>query len=404
MSEVNDRTPVVVAGRRSPIGRAFKGSLREVRPDDLAAQVVRAVLRDLPAEVVPDIEDVILGCAQPAGEAGYNLARVVGLLSGLPSAGGVTVNRYCASSLQAVRMAAHAVQAGAGASYVAAGVETLSRYVNGGADSGELNAAFAPAADHTARCLADDAEWHPGTEVGDVYVSMGATAEFVRRREAVSRRDMDEFAALSHARATATRDAGLETAAMVPVELADGTHVTRDDGIRPDTTADVLASLRPVFHPRGEVTAGNSCPLSDGAVALVVMSEGRAGELGLEPLVRIVDSVVTGVEPELMGLGPVPAVSRLLARNGRAIGDVDRVEINEAFAAQVLPCARRLGIDPARLNTRGGAIALGHPFGMTGARLVLSLAQTLAADDLTTGVAALCVGGGQGMAVLLERV
>jgi acetyl-CoA C-acetyltransferase len=395
---------VIVAARRSPIGKAYKGSLRTVRPDTLAATTIRAALGDLPDGVAAEIEDVILGCAQPAGEAGFNLARVTALLAGIPAAAGVTVNRYCASSLQSLRMAAHAIVAGDGAAYIAAGVETLSRYRDQGADTGPANPVFAASAEYTADCAASGLYWAPGEALPDAYIAMGTTAEFVRRREGVTRPEMDEFAALSQARAVAAQASGFYEAEIAPVELADGTVVTRDDCPRPGTTSDVLAALKPAFHPDGEVTAGNSCPLNDGAAAIVVMERGRAEQLGLTPLARVVDSAVAAVEPELMGLGPVPATTRLLARQGMAMSDVDLAEINEAFAAQVIPCARRLGIDWDKLNTRGGAIALGHPFGMSGARLAITLLNALRQDDKTVGLATMCIGGGQGMALLLERL
>ncbi|HUZ55742.1 MAG TPA: acetyl-CoA C-acyltransferase [Streptosporangiaceae bacterium] len=395
--------PVIVAARRSPVGRAFKGSLREVRPDALLAAVIKAALADLPADVAGTIDDVIIGCAQPAGEAGFNIGRVSALLAGL-SAPGVTVNRYCASSLQSLRMAAHAISDGDGDVYLAGGVETVSRYRDGGADSGPANPDLAAGAGHTAQCAADDFDWSPGTSLPDVYIAMGTTAEFVRRREGVTRREMDEFAALSHARTVAAQREGYFDAEITPIELRDGSFVTRDDCPREGTTVERLAELKPAFHADGEVTAGNSCPLNDGAAAVVVMERTRAESLGLRPLARIVDSAVAAVEPELMGLGPVPATTRLLERRGLAMSDIDLVEINEAFAAQVIPSARLLGIDVGKLNTRGGAIALGHPFGMSGARLVMTLLNALARDDKSLGLATMCIGGGQGMALLLERL
>jgi len=399
------RTPeaVIVAARRSPVGRAFKGLLREVRPDALLATVIKATLAGLPAEVADTIDDVIVGCAQPAGEAGFNLARVAGLLAGL-SAPGVTVNRYCASSLQSLRMAAHAISSGDGSTYLAGGVETVSRYRDGGADTGPANPDFAAGAEHTAQCVAEGFGWAPGPALPDVYVAMGTTAEFVRQRDGVTRREMDEFAAASQARAVAAQRDGYFDAEIIPVVLPDGTVVTRDECPRDGTTVERLAELKPAFHPHGEVTAGNSCPLNDGAAAILVMERGRAESLGMRPLARIVDSAVAAVEPELMGLGPVPAATRLLKRQGLTTSGIDLVEINEAFAAQVIPSARQLGIDFSQLNTRGGAIALGHPFGMTGARMVMTLLNALTRDDATLGLAAMCIGGGQGMAMLIERL
>ena len=394
---------VIVAARRSPVGRAFKGMLREARPDALMATVIKATLAGLPAEVADTIDDVIIGCAQPAGEAGFNLARVAGLLAGL-SAPGVTVNRYCASSLQSLRMAAHAISCGDGSVYLAGGVETVSRYRDGGADSGPANPDFAAGSEHTAASVARDFDWSPGAALPDVYIAMGTTAEFVRRREGVSRREMDEFAALSQARAVAAQRAGYFDAEITPIARPDGSVVSKDDCPRDGTTVERLAELKPAFHADGQVTAGNSCPLNDGAAAIVVMERSRAKSLGLAPLARIVDSAVAAVEPELMGLGPVPATTRLLDRNHLTMSDIDLAEINEAFAAQVIPSYRELGIDIDRLNVHGGAIALGHPFGMTGARITNPLLNGLVATDKTIGLETMCIGGGQGMAMIIERL
>jgi acetyl-CoA C-acetyltransferase len=403
-----ERDAVIVAARRSPVGRAYKGSLTSLRPDDLAAQVIEATLADLADDargpVTDAVTDVILGCAQPAGEAGYNLARVVTLLSGLPRAAGTTVNRYCASSLQSLRMAAHAVAAGEDGVYVAGGVETLSRYVGAGADTGPPNPRFYAAQQHTAAVFDARDQWTAPDPLPDPYVAMGATAEFVALRESVTREEMDTFAALSQQRAISAQDQGVFDAEIAPVTLPDGTLVDRDDCPRPGTTVETLSGLRPAFHPEGRVTAGNACPLNDGAAALVIMSGARAERLGLTPVGRILDSSVAAVEPELMGLGPVPATRALLERHGMGIGDVDLVEINEAFAAQVIPSARLLGIDWDRLNVNGGAIALGHPYGMTGARLTITLLNALRRREQTLGLATMCIGGGQGMALLVERL
>ncbi|HLH99618.1 MAG TPA: acetyl-CoA C-acetyltransferase, partial [Acidimicrobiales bacterium] len=357
---------VIVATARTPIGRAFKGSLIDLRPDDLTALVVREVLAQLPGLDPASVEDVLVGTASPAGEGGYNLARVVALLAGLPGVPGVTVNRYCSSSLQTIRMAAHAVKAGEGDVFVAAGVDCVSRYLTGAADGmpDTHNPAFADAeARSAARALGGQDPWTPATGLPDIYIAMGQTAENVRERCGVSRREMDEFAALSQQRAVAAQEDGYFDREIVPVERPDGTVVTRDDGPRPGTTVERLAELKPVFRPDGEVTAGNSCPLNDGAAAVVVMSDTRAASLGITPLARIVSSGVTALDPEIMGLGPVEACRQALGRAGMGIGDVDLVEINEAFAAQTIPSAAQLGIGWDKLNVRGGAIALGHPFG-----------------------------------------
>ena len=398
---------VIVATARSPIGRAFKGSLVSLRPDDMAAQMVKAVLAKVPQLDPASVEDLIMGNAQPAGEAGYNLARVVALLAGLPTVPGTTVNRYCSSSLQTIRMAAHAIKAGEGDVFVAAGVEAVSRFGNGMADGlpDTHNGLFKDAEERTAaRSLGGAEKWAPAAGLPDIYIAMGQTAENVRELEGVSRRDMDEFAALSQQRAVESQENGFFEREIVPVVLADGTEVTKDDGPRAGTTVEKLAELKPAFRPDGEITAGNSCPLNDGAAAVVVMSDTKARELGITPLARIVSSGVTALDPEIMGLGPVEACRQALARAGMTIDDIDLVEINEAFAAQVVPSARKLGIDYSKLNVHGGAIALGHPFGMTGARIMSTLINGLQTEDKTFGLESMCVGGGQGMAMVIERL
>jgi acetyl-CoA C-acetyltransferase len=398
---------VIVATSRSPIGRAFKGSLVQMRPDELAAQIVRAVLAKVPELDPAEIEDLILGNGQPAGEAGFNLARVVAILSGLGNVPGVTVNRYCSSSLQTIRMAAHAIRAGEGDVFVAAGVETVSRFANGSADGipGTYNVLFADAqARSAARAEGGHGPWTPPVGLPDIYIAMGQTAENVAELENISRVEMDEFGALSQNRAVANVENGFFEREITPVTLPDGTVVSTDDGPRPDTTVERLAQLKPVFRPDGRVTAGNACPLNDGAAAVVVMSDRRAAELGLRPLARIVSSGVSAIDPEIMGLGPVQASRQALKRAGMSIDDVDLAEINEAFAAQVLPSARSLGIPIEKLNVHGGAIALGHPFGMTGARIMTTLLNGLEAEDKTIGLETMCVGGGQGMAMIVERV
>jgi acetyl-CoA C-acetyltransferase len=398
---------VIVATARSPIGRAFKGSLVSLRPDDMAAQMIKAVLAQVPELQPAMIEDLLLGNAQPAGEAGYNMARVVALLAGLPSVPGTTVNRYCSSSLQTIRMAAHAVRAGEGDVFIAAGVEAVSRFGQGMADGSPdtHNAQFREAEERSAtRAIGGGEVWTPPAGLSDIYIAMGQTAENVRELERVSREDMDRFAARSQQLAVASQENGFFEREISPLVLADGTEVRTDDGPRPGTTVEILAELKPAFRPDGEVTAGNSCPLNDGAAAVVVMSDRRARDLGITPLARVVSSGVTALDPEIMGLGPIEACRQALRRANMTIDDVDLVEINEAFAAQVVPSARHLGIDPDKLNTHGGAIALGHPFGMTGARIMTTLLNGLQTEDKTIGLEAMCVGGGQGMAMVIERL
>ncbi|MHB1584497.1 MAG: acetyl-CoA C-acetyltransferase [Acidimicrobiales bacterium] len=396
---------VIVATGRTPIGRAVKGSLVDCRPDDLTTHVVKAVLDKVPQLDPTTVEDVIVGCAQPAGESGYNIARVVAVMAGLADAPGVTVNRYCSSSLQAIRMAAHAIKAGEGDVFVAAGVETVSRYGHGAADVGPHNPVFAEAEARTAaRAPKATDPWTPPAGLPDVYIAMGQTAENVAELEHVTRQEMDEFALLSQTRAVESQENGFFEREIVPVTTPAGTVVTKDDGPRPNTTLDGLAQLKPVFREGGTVTAGNACPLNDGAAAVIVMSDTRAAELGITPLARIVASGVSGVDPEIMGLGPVEAVRQTLKRAGMSIDDVDLVEINEAFAAQVIPSARQLGISWDKLNVHGGAIALGHPFGQTGARIMTTLLNGLEDADKTIGLESMCVGGGQGMAMIVERL
>jgi acetyl-CoA C-acetyltransferase len=395
---------VIVSTARSPIGRAMKGSLTEVRPDDMAATIVKAALDKIPQLDRTTIDDLILGCGQPGGESGFNIARVTALLSGLDDVPGVTINRYCSSSLQAIRMAAHAIKAGEGDVFVAGGVETVSRFMSGMADSGPHNPLFADAEARTAELSQGADSWTPRDGLPDIYIAMGQTAENVRLKENVSRKDMDEFAARSQQLAVANQDNGYWDGEITPITTPSGVVVSRDDGPRPGTTAEKLADLKPAFRPDGEITAGNACPLNDGAAAVVVMSDSRAAELGLTPLARVVSSGVTGLDPEIMGLGPIEASRQALKRAGMTIDDIDLVEINEAFAAQVLPSARHLEIPIEKLNVKGGAIALGHPFGMTGARIATTLIHALQDEDKTFGLETMCVGGGQGMAMIFERV
>jgi len=395
---------VIVSTARSPIGRAMKGSLIECRPDDLAATIVKAALAKVPQLDPNTVQDLLLGCGEPAGESGFNIARVVAILAGMPDVPGVTVHRYCASSLQTIRMAFHAIKAGEGDVFVAGGVETVSRYMYGMSDSGPHNEAFAQAEARTAEQAKGATSWEPAPGLPDIYIAMGQTAENVRLAEHIGRREMDEFAVLSQQRAVNSQQNGFFEREITPITTPSGKVVTRDDGPRPGTTVEKLAELQPVFRPNGEVTAGNSCPLNDGAAAVIVMSDSKARELGITPLARIVSSGVSALNPEIMGLGPVGASRQALARAGMAINDIDLVEINEAFAAQVIPSARYLDIPWDKLNVNGGAIALGHPFGMTGARIMTTLLNGLKTANKTFGLETMCVGGGQGMAVIFERL
>jgi acetyl-CoA C-acetyltransferase len=395
---------VIVAAARSPIGRAAKGSLVECRPDDLAATIVKAALAKVPQLDPNSVQDVLLGCGEPAGESGFNMARVVAILAGMPEVPGVTVNRYCSSSLQTIRMAFHAIKAGEGDVFVAAGVETVSRFMNGVADAGPHNAVFAEAEARTAEQAKGADSWQPPAGLPNIYIAMGQTAENVRLLENVSRREMDEFACLSQHRAVSSQENGFFDREITPITTPGGKVVTKDDGPRPGTTMEKLAELQPVFRPDGQITAGNACPLNDGAAAVVVMSDTRARELGITPLARIVASGVSALNPEIMGLGPVEASRQALKRAGMTIDDIDLVEINEAFAAQVIPSARHLGIPWDKLNVNGGAIALGHPYGMTGARIMNTLINGLQTADKTLGLETMCVGGGQGMAMIIERL
>ena len=400
---------VIVSTARSPIGRAVKGSLVDVRPDDLAATIVNAALEKVPALDRNLVEDLIMGSGQPGGEAGYNLGRMVAIMADMPNVPGVTVNRYCSSSLQTIRMAAHAIKAGEGDIFIAAGVETVSRYMNGAADTGPHNAKFGAAEARTVeRTAGGQPSWAPGEGLPDAYIAMGQTAENVAELKQVSREDQDFFAAQSQQRATASLENGFWEHEITPIETVDaeGKPVTvkQDDGIRAGTTVEKLAGLQPAFKPNGTVTAGNACPLNDGAAAVIVMSDTKAKELGLTPLARIVASGVTGLNPEIMGMGPVEACRQAMGRAGMTIDDIDLVEINEAFAAQVIPSAKYLGISWDKLNVNGGGIALGHPFGMTGARIMTTLINGLQDADKTIGMESMCVGGGQGMAMIIERL
>ena len=400
---------VIVAATRTPIGRANKGSLKDLRPDDLAAFVVKAALDKVEGLDPHTVDDLYLGCGLPGGESGYNMGRIVNVLNGMDDVPGATVTRYCASSVQTTRMAFHAIKAGEGDVFVSAGVEMVSRFGKGTSDHwpDTQNHAFDEAQERTKRSSEGGVAWHDPREDGalpDAYVTMGQTAENVAQLRGLSRQELDEFGVRSQNLAEQAIENGFWAREITPVTTPDGTVVTTDDGPRAGVTYDAISQLQPVFRPDGVVTAGNCCPLNDGAAAVVVMSDTRAAELGVTPLARIVSTGVSGLSPEIMGLGPVEATRRALAHAGMSIGDIDLVEMNEAFAAQVVPSYQELGIDLDRLNVNGGAIAVGHPFGMTGARLQNTMINSLDWHDKTTGLITLCVGGGQGMAMILERL
>jgi len=401
---------VIVAATRSPIGRAFKGSLASIRPDDLTVQMIQAALAQVPELDPTTIDDLMLGCGLPGGEQGYNMARVVAVLAGYDTLPGTTVTRYCSSSLQTTRMALHAIKAGEGDVFVSAGVETVSRFAKGNSDSlpDTRNPLFADAAERTKATAESGTDtWvDPRTDgaTPDVYIAMGQTAENLARAKGVTREDMDRFGVRSQNLAEKAIADGFFAREITPVTLPDGTVVSTDDGPRAGTTYEAVSQLKPVFRPEGLITAGNACPLNDGAAALVIMSDTKAAELGLTPLARVISTGVSAISPEIMGLGPVEASKKALKLAGMTIDDIDLVEINEAFAAQVLPSARDLGIDEDKLNVQGGAIALGHPFGMTGARITNTLLNGLRAHDKAIGLETMCVGGGQGMAMVLERL
>ena len=380
---------VIVAATRTAIGRASKGSLIDVRPDDLGAFAIRSALEKVPQLAPGEVEDVYIGCGFPEEEQGMNVARRVALLAGMPdTVPGATVNRFCASSLQTQRMAFHAIKSGEGDAYVAGGLESITR---------------------VPQLPRDLAAFHPGqggTSFTNVYTPMGMTAENVAERYNVAREEMDQFAKRSQDRAVAAQERGFFDREISPYTKPDATVVSKDDGPRAGTTLEKLASLKPAFKPDGKVTAGNACPLNDGAAAVVIMSDERARQLGITPLARIIASAVSGVDPEIMGVGPIEAVRTVLKRAGMSIDDIEQFELNEAFAAQVIPVCREVGIDPFddRVNPNGGAIALGHPYGMTGARIMCTLLNGLTETDKTIGLETMCVGGGQGMAMIVERL
>jgi acetyl-CoA C-acetyltransferase len=400
---------VIVSTARSPIGRAAKGSLVSMRPDDLAAQMVRAALDKVPALNPHQIDDLLMGCGQPGGEAGFNIARVVAVQLGYDFLPGTTVNRYCSSSLQTTRMAFHAIKAGEADAFISAGIETVSRFGKGTSDSwpDTKNPIFAEAQERTAAAAEGADEWHDPRADGalpDIYIAMGQTAENVALLTGISREDQDRWGVRSQNRAEEAIKSGFFEREIEPVTLPDGTTVSVDDGPRPGTTYEKVSQLKPVFRPNGTVTAGNACPLNDGAAAVVITSDTKAKELGLKPLARIVATGVSALSPEIMGLGPIEATKKALANARMSIRDIDLFEINEAFAVQVLGSARELGIDEDKLNVSGGAIALGHPFGMTGARITATLLNNLQTYDKTFGLETMCVGGGQGMAMIVERL
>ena len=384
-------TPVIVETARTPIGRAYKGSLIDVRADDLGGMAIAGLLERVPGLDAATVEDVMVGCGLTHHEQGFNVGRIVSLLGGLPeTVPGTTVNRFCASSLQTIRMAAHAIWVGEGSTFVAAGVESITRCYGKGFDSDDLNPRFI-----------DESR---ADFINQVYIPMGMTAENVAEKYGITRERMDEFAKRSQDRAVEAQKNGFFDREIVGVTIPDGRLVTQDDGPRPNTTIEKLSSLEPAFVPGGKVTAGNSCPLNDGAAAVLVMDEETARATGLTPRARILASSVSGIAPEYMGVGPIDAIGKVLERAGMKIGDVDLVELNEAFAAQVLAVVDAVGIDEGRLNVHGGAIALGHPFGMTGARIMGTLLNGLETLDRSVGLETMCVGGGQGMAMLVERI
>jgi acetyl-CoA C-acetyltransferase len=399
---------VIVSAARTPIGRANKGSLKDFRPDDLTALITKAALEKVPALDPNEIDDFYLGCGLPGGEAGNNMARVVTTLMGYEIPG-ATVTRYCSSSVQTTRMAFHAIKAGEGDVFVSAGVETVSRFQFGTSDHipDTRNPLFADAQKRTEDYAQGGKDWRDPREDGqlpDIYIAMGQTAENVARLRGLKREDLDRFGVRSQNLAEKAIADGFWEREITPVTLPDGTVVSTDDGPRAGVTYEKVSQLEPVFRPDGVVTAGNCCPLNDGAAAVVIMSDTKAAELGLTPLARIVSTGVSGLSPEIMGLGPVEASRKALKNAGMTIDDIDLVEINEAFAAQVLPSAEDLGVDMDKLNVNGGAIAVGHPFGMTGARLQNTMLNSLDWHDKSTGLITMCVGGGQGMALILERL
>jgi acetyl-CoA C-acetyltransferase len=409
--DLDGRQAVIVAAARTPIGRAGKGSLIGVRPDDLAAGVIRAALAKVPELDPQTLDDILVGCAEPRDEQGGNVARRIAVQLGLDGVPAATINRFCASSVQTARIAFHAIKAGEGDAFVSAGVECVSRYRgfgSAGVDPADThNPIFAAAEERSRATATDNRTWHDpraGGLLPDIYIAMGQTAENVATLRGISRAEQDEFGVRSQNLAEKAIANQIFDAEIAPVTLSDGTVVSTDDGPRSGTTMEAVSALKPVFRPNGTVTAGNCCPLNDGAAAVVIMSDKRAHELGLTPLARVVATGVSALSPEIMGLGPVEASRRALANAGMTINDIDLVEINEAFAVQVIASARDLELDLERLNVHGGAIAFGHPFGCTGARIMTTLLNAMRVRDVQFGLETMCVGGGQGMAIVLERL
>jgi acetyl-CoA C-acetyltransferase len=400
---------VLVSAARSPIGRANKGSLKDLRPDDLSAAMIRAALDKVPELDPTDIDDLYLGCGLPGGESGFNMGRIVAVMLGYDHLPGATITRYCSSSVQTTRMAFHAIKAGEGDVFVSAGVETVSRFAKGTSDHwpDTQNPLFEDAVSRTRTSAEGGVDWNDPREDGrvpDAYIAMGQTAENVAKLRGLRREELDEFGVRSQNLAEKAIADGFWANEITPVTTPDGTVVGKDDGPRAGVTMEAAADLKPVFRPDGVVTAANCCPLNDGAAAVIVMSDTKAEQLGITPLARVVSTGVTALSPEIMGLGPVEATKQALKRASMTIDDIDLVEINEAFAAQVVPSYQDLGIDIDRLNVNGGAIAVGHPFGMTGARLQNTMLNSLRWHDKQTGLITMCVGGGQGMALILERM
>ncbi|WP_433610981.1 acetyl-CoA C-acetyltransferase [Prescottella agglutinans] len=400
---------VIVSVARSPIGRAVKGSLASMRPDDLAAQMIAAAIAKVPELDPTEIDDLMLGCGLPGGKAGFNMGRIVAIKLGYDTLPGTTITRYCSSSLQTTRMALHAIKAGEGDVFISAGVESVSSFAAGNSDSlpDTKNPFFAEAMERTAVAAQGGVQWSDPRENGivpDAYIAMGQTAENVAQITGITREEQDRWGVRSQNRAEEAIKAGFFEREITPVTLADGTVVSTDDGPRAGVTYEAVSQLKPVFRPDGTINAGNCCPLNDGAAALVIMSDTKAKELGLTPLARVVSTGVSGLSPEIMGLGPIEATKKALALAGKSVSDIDLFEINEAFAVQVLGSARELNIDEDKLNVSGGSIAVGHPFGMTGARITATLLNNLQTHDKQFGVETMCVGGGQGMAMVLERL
>lgn len=398
--------PVIVSTARTPIGRAFKGSLILERPDDMLAFILKDVLDKTAGLNIEEIDDIIVGCGLPGGDQGFNIARVAAVLNGWDNTSATTVNRYCASSVQAMATAASHIAAGYGSAYLIGGVESASSFIKGSSDSieGSMNPKFDEAQARSYQSA--DAGWGPWNEskgLPDVYIAMGLTAENVADKYGVTREEMDEFALSSQQRCEAAINRGFYKNEITPYTLGDGTVIDSDDSPRSGSTIQAMQGLKPAFRADGRVTAGNACPLNDGAAGVVIMSEVKANSLGLEPLARIVGVATSGLNPEIMGVGPIDAVKKVLAQTKLNISDIDHVELNEAFAAQVIPCAKELGIEHERLNPNGGAIALGHPFGMTGARIMGTLLNGMKENNSRYGLETMCVGGGQGMAMIVER-